>query len=67
MLEEYPNGGGARVAQQIYSGTQTFFTMAALVAEQDGLLRLDDPVANTNTEWRDDPRRNRITVRELMN
>ena len=67
LLEEYPNGGGARVAHQIYSGTKSFFTMATLVAEQDGLLRLDEPVANTITEWRDDPRRNRITVRELMN
>jgi len=67
LLEEYPNGGGARVTHQIYSGTKTFFTMAALVAEQEGLLHLDDSVSHTITEWRDDPQRNKITVRELMN
>ena len=67
LLEEYPNGGGARVPHQIYSGTKTFFTLAALAALQDGLLRLDEPVANTIAEWNNDPRRNRITIRELMN
>ena len=67
LLEEYPNGGGAKVPHQIYSGTKTFFTMATLVAEQEGLLHLDEPVSHTITEWRDDPQRNKITVRELMN
>ena len=67
LLEEYPNGGGAKVAHQIYSGTKTFFTMATLVAEQEGLLRLDEPVSHAIAEWRDDPLRNQITIRELMN
>ena len=67
LLEEYPNGGGARIPHQIYSGTKSFFTLAALVAAQEGLLRLDEPVANSIAEWRDDPRRNKITLRELMN
>ena len=66
LIEEYPNGGGARTTHQIYSGTKTFFTMATLVAEQEGLLRLDDPVSHTITEWRDDPQRNKITIRDLM-
>ncbi len=67
LLEEYPNGGGPRQTHQIYSGTKAFFTLAALVAAQDGLLRLNDPVANTIVEWRSDPRRSQITLRELMN
>lgn len=67
LLEEYPNGGGARVPHPIYSGTKSFFTMAALVAAQEGLLRMDEPVSNSITEWRDDPRRASITLRELMN
>ncbi len=67
LLEEYPNGGNARVPRQIYSGTKSFFTMAALVGEQEGLLRLDELVADTITEWRGDARRNKITLRELMN
>jgi CubicO group peptidase (beta-lactamase class C family) len=67
LLEDYPNGGGARVPHQIYSGTKTFFTIATLVAGQEGLLRLDEPVAATINEWRGDERRSKITIRELMN
>ena len=67
VLEEYPNGGGARLAHQIYSGTKAFFSLAVLVAAQEGLLRLDEPVANTITEWRGTSRRGAITLRELMN
>lgn len=67
LLEEYPNGGGPRATHQIYSGTKAFFTLAALLAAQDGLLRLDEPVSNAIPEWRSDPRRKPITLRELMN
>jgi len=67
LLEEYPNGGDVRQAHQIYSGTKAFFTLATLVAAQEGLLRLDEPVANTITEWRGSSQRGAITLRELMN
>jgi len=40
--------------------------MAALAAVRDGLFRLDDPVSNTITEWQGDPRKARITIRELL-
>ncbi len=67
LIEEYPNGGNAGTPQKIYSGTKTFFTMAALVAAQEGLLRLDDPVWKTIGEWRGDDSKEKITVRDLMN
>ena len=67
IFEEYANGGGERQTHQIYSGTKSFFTMAALVAGQEGLLRLDEPVSATLAEWRNDPRRAKITVREVLN
>ena len=41
--------------------------MATLVAAQNGLLSLDEPVSKTISEWRDDPQRRKITIRELMN
>ncbi len=66
LLEEYPNGGSQRTTHQIYSGTKTFFTMAALVAEQEGILHLDEPASNTLPEWRNTSR-SKITLRELMN
>jgi CubicO group peptidase (beta-lactamase class C family) len=40
--------------------------MAALAAAHDGLLRLDDPVSDTITEWKNDPRKSRITIRQLL-
>ncbi len=66
LLEEYPNGGNPRATHPIYSGTKTFFTLAALVAEQEGLLRLDEAASDTLGEWRGTSRA-RITLRELMN
>ena len=66
LFEEYPNGGSQRTAHQIYSGTKTFFTMAALVAEHEGLLHLDEEASKTLPEWRNSSR-SKITLRELMN
>ena len=51
---------------RIYSGTKAFWNLAALAAAQDGLLRLDERVADTITEWRDDPGKAQVTIRELL-
>lgn len=67
IFEDYPNGGSVFSAHKIYSGTKSFWVMATLAAVRDGLLSLDEPVANTITEWRDDPQKRRITVREILN
>lgn len=48
------------------SGTKTFNCVIAALARDDGLLRLDEPVARTITEWRGDSLKSRITVRELL-
>ncbi|MFM7447554.1 MAG: serine hydrolase domain-containing protein [Leptolyngbyaceae cyanobacterium] len=39
----------------------------AVLSVQDGLLTLDEPVANTITEWKNNPRKSRITIRQLLN
>lgn len=67
LLEQYSNGGSARSAHKIYSGTKSFFAVATLVAAQEGLLDLDEPASKTIGEWRNDARRKDITIRELMN
>jgi len=51
----------------IFSGTKSFWGIAALCAVRDGLFRLDDPVAATITEWQGDARKSRITIRQLLN
>lgn len=66
LFEEYSNGHQADQGHHLYSGTKSFAPMVALVAEREGLLRLDEPVADTITEWKDDERRSRITIRQLL-
>src|SRR5438477_7378959 len=66
LLEEYPGGGGAGTPRKIYSGTKAFWNLAALAAAEDGLLKLDERVAITIPEWQSDPRKSRVTVRQLL-
>jgi CubicO group peptidase (beta-lactamase class C family) len=51
---------------KIYSGTKAFWCLAALAAAEDGLLSLDENVANTIPAWQSDPRKSRITIRQLL-
>jgi len=67
LLERYAPGDGPGVRHKIYSGTKGLFCVAAVAAQADGLLDLDEPVANTITEWRGQPGRDRITIRQLLN
>src|SRR6266403_4374187 len=67
IFEHYANGGSASRRWPIFSGTKSFWGIAALAAVHDGLLKLDDPVSNTITEWKSDPRKSRITIRQLLN
>ncbi len=64
--QEYPNGFAAGDAHKIYSGTKAFWCLAALAAEEDGILRLQDDAADTITEWRGDRLKSRITIRQLL-
>jgi len=66
LLEEYHRDGSAETPQRIYSGTKAFWNLAALAAMEDGLLSLDEPVANTIASWREDPRKSRVTIRQLL-
>ncbi len=66
IFEEYPNGFAANEAHKIYSGTKGFWNLAALAAEEDGILSLKERAADTITEWREDRRKARITIRQLL-
>jgi CubicO group peptidase (beta-lactamase class C family) len=67
IFEHYANGGSARGRWPIFSGTKSFWGIAALAAVHDGLFRLDDLVSDTIIEWKNDPRKSRITIRQLLN
>jgi CubicO group peptidase (beta-lactamase class C family) len=66
IFQHYANGGSASGRWPIFSGTKSFWGIAALAAVRDGLFKLDDPVSDTITEWKSDPRKSQITVRQLL-
>ncbi len=66
LHEEYAGGFDAGRAHPLYSGTKSFWGAAALSARDDGLLELDEPVAQTIPRWRDDPWKRRVTLRMLL-
>ena len=66
IFEHYANGGSASGRWPIFSGTKSFWGIAALAAVRDGLFKLDDLVSDTITEWKSDPRKSRITIRQLL-
>ena len=67
VFEHYANGGGAEMRCKIFSGTKSFWGIAALCAVRDGLIKLDDRVADTITEWKNDNTKSQITIRQLLN
>src|SRR6266566_5697526 len=66
VFEHYANGGSARGRWPIFSGTKSFWGIAALAAVRDGFFKLDDFVSDTITEWKSDPRKSQITIRQLL-
>ncbi|MDD4933828.1 MAG: serine hydrolase [Methylacidiphilaceae bacterium] len=65
--EEEAGGAPWDGRRRIFSGTKGFWILAALRAVQEGIFSLDTPVSETVAEWRRDPVKRRITVRELLN
>ncbi len=66
LVQEYGDGSSADTAHPLYSGTKSFWGVAALYAQSDGLLSLDEPVATTIESWREDPWKRRVTLRMLL-
>ena len=66
VLEDYPGGRHSNEITSIYSGTKGFWCVAAAAAAQDGILDLDEHVQDTISEWRSDPRKEGIRIRDLL-
>lgn len=67
IYEHYAKSGSPSGRWPIFSGTKSFWGIAALAAVHDGLFKLDDPVSDTITEWKNDLRKSQITIRQLLN
>jgi CubicO group peptidase (beta-lactamase class C family) len=52
--------------QELWSGTKSLVGLMAAAAVQDGLLTLDEPAADTLAEWKSDPAKAKITLRQLL-
>ena len=66
IFESYPGDHSDQETHKIYSGTKGFWVLAALAAEEEGILKLDERVADTIQEWRSDDRKKHITIRQLL-
>ncbi len=66
IFEDYPNGHSASEPHELASGTKSFTGICALAASEDGILSLDEKVSDTISEWQGDPKRENITIRNLL-
>lgn len=64
--ERYSNGGRTDKSENLYSITKTLAALSILTAVGRGSIKLDEPVSQTLTEWRGDPLKKKITVRQLL-
>ncbi|HEY8315085.1 MAG TPA: serine hydrolase domain-containing protein [Candidatus Baltobacteraceae bacterium] len=66
LLEAYAPAFDEEAPHALYSGTKAFWGVTALAAERDGLLHLDECVADTFAQWSDDARKRQVTLRQLL-
>lgn len=65
-FERYAKGGAPEAAYELASGTKSFSGVIAAVAVKDGLLTLDEKASATLVEWRSDPQKSAITIRDIL-
>ena len=66
VYEKYASGWSSTNLHPLASGTKSFSGVLCMMAVQDGLLKLDEKLADTITEWKNDPRKSKITYRQLL-
>ena len=67
LYQSGQNGRELLQARHLFSGTKSFSCALAVVLQSDGTLDLDQPAAQVLTQWQADPRKSRITPRQLLN
>jgi CubicO group peptidase (beta-lactamase class C family) len=66
VFEDYAPNWTADKPHLLASGTKSFCGFMAACAVHDGLLTLDEKVAETLIEWKEDKRKSQITIRQLL-
>jgi CubicO group peptidase (beta-lactamase class C family) len=68
IFERYDNGFDADTATHLHSATKGFWGPVIAAMIEDGLIEsFDEPATETLPEWKDHPRKSRITLRHLLN
>lgn len=67
VFEDYQNGHHADEPWMLASGTKSFSGVMCAAAIEDKLIKnFDEKVADTITEWKADPKKSQITIRQLL-
>lgn len=66
VFEDYENGFTENIPHFLASGSKSFVGVMAVAAAEDGLLKLDEKVSDTITEWKKDERQSQVTIRQLL-
>lgn len=67
VFEEYQNGFSASQPHLLASGTKSFSGALLVAAQADGLIAsVDERVSDTILEWRGDPLKKEVTLRQLL-
>ena len=66
LAQAFAAGVTAETPHPLYSGTKSFWGSLACYASEDGVLELDEPVAQTIEQWQEDPWKRRVTLRMLL-
>ena len=65
VFEDYAPGWDSK-PHLLASGTKSFSGVMAVCAVEDGHLQLDEKVSDTIVEWKSDPKKVALTIRELL-
>lgn len=66
VVEDYQNGYDGREPHGLASGTKAFACALVALAQSDGLFRLDQPLSLYLADFRGDPVRAGITLRQML-
>jgi CubicO group peptidase (beta-lactamase class C family) len=66
VAQAYGDGFSLETPHKLFSGTKSFWGVAAIIAQREGILKLDEPVCETIEAWRDDRWKRRVTLRMLL-
>ncbi len=66
ILEDYQNNTPPEKRHSLAEVSTLFSGLMTLIAREDGLLNLNEPVSETITEWQGDPEKSNITISQLL-